>query len=88
MIYLGTHQYTTDIYVHDFYFDNYFYSVYKNGLKYEYKRMESGYFNAYVYVKPFSYVLPETLNYIKYSGIFERIDVLNNIVEQKIFENI
>jgi hypothetical protein len=44
--------------------------------------------NCYVEIKPFKYVLPDILNIVDYEDFFMRLEIINNILDKKIFENI
>ena len=94
MIYLATRKPTKhDIYTsHEFYYDGalYFHSF---GVESNPDMMYGKFIlgigsNSYEKCDSFEYELPKTLNIIEYAWMRERVDMLCDIVEQKIFENI
>ncbi len=90
MIYLGTKIYSgvKGISSHEFYCDGYFYTVFDNLGDISYLRVIIDNYEAYETINKFKYVLPEKLNIIIYNNLKERLNVLNNILESKIFDNL
>lgn len=77
-------------FVHNFYYDGYLYchNTYVDlycCVKLE-KRISD--MDGYSNCVSFKYVLPDKLNYVEYHGFGHRIKVMDDIMEQIIFENI
>lgn len=92
MIYLASKK--SDKYInHEFYHDGFLYfhcnSEGKSNLLFmEYGRFDLKNGGSYRLCERFEYELPETLKYIGYTGMQERVDMLENIVEHKIFDKL
>lgn len=89
MIYLGTHVRDDGGESHEFYCDGYLY-YHSLGFLFlgPYGKKKIGYVDAYIDCDAFEYELPDDLNYIKYENFDDRISLLCNIVDKRIFENI
>jgi hypothetical protein len=89
MIYLGTQQYDTAT-SHEFYHIGKFYTLdihnYGDIKIYEYYVLYNN--NGYTKCEKFDYILPEKLNYIEYDNFHERMIILQQIIESKIYENL
>lgn len=92
MIYLAT-RIEKDYITHNFYNNGYLYShevlINKSITYNQYGKTKlTNDTDSYKDCDVFEYELPSVLNSVGYIGFVERIECLNNIIEQKIFENI
>jgi hypothetical protein len=90
MIYLGTYEFDDEWIVHEFICNNKFYCVHQNYFNNEgcerYEVLVN--LSEYHHTEPFVYKLPVKLRYIEYHGFRERMNILRDIVDEKIFDSI
>lgn len=85
MVYLATSERYHCI-CHEFYHDGYLYLV-EIGNFTKYDKMKIG-SDGYRTTEPFGYELPGTLNVIEFDGFYDRMTILNSIIEKIIFEKL